>query len=246
MRKGLTIWRREVSAGFLSPVGYVAIVLFLAIGGWVFLQLAEGHSGTDESLVSLLVRVVVFLWLPVLATLITMRTFAEEKHRETIETLLTAPVTEAEVVLGKYAGALSFLLLVTLPALAGFFVLIHVSPGLSMARLDWGALGGGLLFLVLMAANCVAIGLLMSLLTKNQVVAAMGCFAAILAPLVIGQALAATAAVPSWVADAVSADLHLKAFCRGLLDTRPIVFYVSVTAFLLFLSIRVLEVKRWK
>ena len=246
MRKGLTIWRREVSAGFLSPVAYVVIVLFLVVSGWIFLQLAEGHSGTDESLVSLLVRVVVFLWLPVLATVVTMRAFAEEKQRETIETLLTAPVTEAEVVLGKYAGALSFLLLATVPAFGGFFLLVHVSPGLAMARLDWGAVGGGFLFLALMAANCAAIGLLMSLFTRNQIVAAVSCFTAILMPLVIGQALGATAAAPDWLADAVSAEIHLRAFCRGVIDTRPIVYYVSVTVFILFLSIRVLEVKRWK
>jgi len=246
VRKGFTIWRRELGSGFLSPVAYVIMALFLAVSGWVFLQLAEGNSGTDESLISLLVRVIVFLWLPVLATVVTMRTFAEEKQRETIETLLTAPVTEAEVVLGKYAGALSFLLLATLPALGGFFLLVRVSPGLARAGVDWGALGGGLLFLLLMAATCASVGILMSLFARNQVVAAMSCFSAILVPLIVGQALGATASAPAWVADAVSAEVHLKAFCRGLIDSRAVVFYVSVTVFLLFLSVRVLEVRRWK
>jgi ABC-2 type transport system permease protein len=246
MRSGFSIWRREVGSGFLSPVAYVVIVLFLVVCGWVFLQLAEGSSGTAESLPSILLRVVVFLWLPVLVTVITMRTFAEEKQCGTLETLLTAPVTEAEVVLGKYAGALTFLLLVTLPAFAALFILIYLSPGLSLAKLDWGELAGGAFFLALVASNCTAIGVLVSLLTHRQVVAAVACFAGILAPLIAGQAIENMALMPPAVADYVSAEVHMRAFSRGIVDSRPIVLYVSTTVFLLFTSIRILEIRRWR
>jgi ABC-2 type transport system permease protein len=246
MRRGLTIWRREVEGGFLSPVAYVVMVLFLAVCGWVFLQLAEDRSGSSDSLPSLLLRVVVFLWMPVLATVITMRTFAEEKQHGTIEALLTAPVTDAEVVLGKYAGALMFLLLVTLPAFAGMFILIHLSPGLSVAGLDWGEVTGCLVFYLLMASNCTAVGVLVSLLTRRQVVAAVGCFAGILVPLIVGQALVNAAIVPAGFADYISAERHMISFSKGVVDSRPAALYVSTTVFLLFAAIRTLEIRRWK
>lgn len=246
MRRGFSVWRREVESGFLSPVAYVVIVLFLAVCGWVFLQLAEVNSGTSESLVSMLLRVIVFLWMPVLVTVITMRTFAEEKQHGTMETLLTAPVTEAEVVLGKYAGALTFLLLVTLPAYAALFVLVFLSPGLSLESMDMGELAGGALFFVLVASNCTAIGVLVSLLTHRQIVAAVACFAGILVPLIAGQALENAALVPPAFSEYVSAETHMRAFSRGIVDSRPVVLYVSTTVFLLFTSIRVLEVRRWR
>lgn len=246
MRRGLTVWRREVESGFLSPVAYVVIVLFLAVCGWVFLQLAEDRSGSAESLPSLLLRVVVFLWVPVLATVITMRTFAEEKQHGTIETLLTAPVTDAEVVLGKYAGAFMFLILVTIPAFASMFMLVYLSPGLSFARLDWGEVAGAFVFYLLTAANCTAIGVLVSLLTRRQVVAAVGCFSGILIPLMAGQALAGASIVPPEFADYISAENHMRAFSRGIIDSRPVALYVSTTVFMLFTAIRVLEIRRWK
>lgn len=246
MRSGFTIWRREVGSGFLSPVAYVVIVLSLAVCGWVFLQLAQDRSGSSESLPSLLLRVVVFLWMPILVTVITMRTFAEEKQQGTIETLLTVPVSEAEIVLGKYAGSLTFLILATLPALASLFILVYMSPGLSLLRLDWGEIAGCMLFYLLVAANCTAIGVLVSLLTRRQVVAAVGCFAGILIPLIAGQAIANAALFPPAFADSISAENHMRAFSRGIVDSRPVVLYISTTVFLLFASIRVLEIRRWR
>lgn len=246
MRRGFSIWRREVESGFLSPVAYVVIVLFLAVCGFFFLKLAVSNSGTTESLPFLLFSVMVFIWMPVLVTVITMRAFAEEKHHGTLETLLTVPVTEAEVVLGKYAGALTFLFLVTLPAFASLFVLIFLSPGLSLARLDWGELLGGALFFALVAANCTAIGVLVSLLTHRQIVAAVACFAGIFVPLIGAQVLESAALLPPWFTDYMSAEVHLRTFCRGIVDSRPVVFYISTTVFLLFTSIRILEIRRWR
>ena len=246
MRSGFTIWRREVESGFLSPVAYVVIVLFLALCGTFFLKLAEEYSGTAESLQSLLFSVMVFGWLPVLTTVVTMRTFAEEKQQGTMETLLTAPVTEAEVVLGKYAGALTFLLLVTLPAFAAMFILIYLSPGLSLAKMDWGQLAGSTLFYILIASNCTAIGVFVSLLTRRQVVAGVACAVGVLIPLYGWMVAENTAFLPRVVVDYLSVKNHILTFSRGLVDSRPIVLYVSTTVFLLFASIRVLEIRRWR
>jgi ABC-2 type transport system permease protein len=175
-----------------------------------------------------------------------MRLFAEERQVGTIEALMTAPVSEAEVVLGKYAGALTFALAVSLPALSSLFILAYLSPGLSVRQLDGGAIAGGVLILVLMAAACTAVGLLASLLTRNQIVAAVTCFAAILFPLVVGQMLALTSLMPVGLAAYVSADGHVLSFARGSIDTRPVVLYLSLTALLLFISVRVLESRRWR
>lgn len=246
MRAGFVIWGRELGSCFLSPVAYVTLVLFLAVSGWAFLQMAEGYSGTAESLPGLLFRVVIFLWLPVLSTVITMRLFAEEKHSGTIESLMTAPVSELDVVLGKYAGALTFVVAVALPAISSLCILAYLSAGLSIRALDLGAIAGGVMMLFLMAASCTAMGLLASLLTRNQVVAAMTCFACILVPLVAGQMLTLTSFMPAGFAGYVSADEHVLLFSRGVIDTRPIILYVSLTILLLFVSVRVLESRRWR
>lgn len=244
MQNFATIWRREMSACFLSSVAYVTMVVFLAAAGWVFLQLVEGHVGTTERLPVLLFKVITFFWLPILVTLITMRLFAEEKRSGTLEALMTAPVTELEVVLGKFAGALTFFLVVTLPAIACLYILAAMSPGIS--GVDNGAVLGGSLIVLLMGAFCTSIGLLMSLLTRNQIVAAVCCFCGVLIPLLTGHLVSLLPLGSENVLKYVSAEIHILDFARGSVDTRPIVLYLSGTAFMLFAAVRLLESRRWR
>jgi len=244
MRNFFTIWRRELSACFLSSVAYVTMVVFLTMSGWVFLQLVEGHVGSSERLSVLLFKVIIFFWMPILVTLITMRLFAEEKRSGTIETLMTSPVTEAEVVLGKYAGAIAFLLVVAVPAVSAIFILSLMSPGIG--AVDLGAVMGGCLVLVLIAGFCTSIGLLLSLLTRNQIVAAVCCFCGALVPLLTGHLVSILPLGSESILEYVSADVHILDFARGSVDTRPIVLYVSGTAFMLFAAVRVLESRRWR
>ena len=228
---------------FLSPVAYVTMVLFLAASGGTFMIAVLRNEGGTEPLPLLLFSAVI-LWLTLLVTVVSMRLFAEEQRSGTIETLMTAPVTDTQVVLGKFGGALSFLLIVALPALGYMYVLAALSP--SLARPGPGPVIGGCVVLVLACAFCTSVGLLVSLFTRNQIVAAVCCFTAIWVSLLAGDLLDLLPAVPRQVADVLSATAHIEDFSRGMLDTRPVVFLLSVTALALFAAVKVLESRRWR
>jgi ABC-2 type transport system permease protein len=244
MRRFLTLWRRELESCFFSPVAYVFMVVFLAMTGWVFLQMVEGHVGGFEPLTELLYKVIVYFWMPILVTVITMRLFAEEKRSGTLETLMTVPVTEGEVVLGKYAGALTFFVVVTLPAVGFLYALDAFSPGIE--SIDSGSVVAGGVFTFALAAFCVAIGLAISLLTRSQIVAAICCFCGVLAPLLAGHLAAFLPPGAGGLVEGLAAHEHLLDASRGIVDTRPLVLYVSGAGFMIFAAIKALESRRWK
>ena len=239
----MLLWWREFAGCFLSPVAYVVTACYLMLAGATFLQAAERQSGLQESL-EVLLFMAMFFWMPLFVTAITMRLFAEEKRSGTLETLMTAPVTDVQVVMGKFAGAYAFLLLAAAPAVAGLAVVIVLSP--SMAAWDGGALAGGAILFVSIGALCVSIGLLASLLTRNQIVAALVCFVAICTPFLLRAAMSNLPVGSERLIEYVSAEAHIMDFARGSLDTRPLVLYVSSTAFLLFASVKLLESRRWR
>jgi ABC-2 type transport system permease protein len=242
MHKFLTIMRRELASLFLSPVAYVTAVVFVAASGWTFLQAVETKVGSDDS-VALILVVSVLLWVPILVTVICMRLFAEEKRSGTIESLMTAPVTETVVILGKYVSSLLFAWVVIAPAISGVYVLSYISPGIE--SVDHGAVAGGCLILGLITACCIAIGLLVSLLTRNQIVAAICCFAAICIPFFIKSLAATVPFLSDAMVEYVSLESHVIGFSSGGISLQVVVFYLSVTVLMLFASIRILESRRW-
>lgn len=243
MSRFFTIWWRELASCFLSPVAYVTLVIFLSASGWVFVQAADQKSGTMESL-EVLLFMSIFFWVPILSTVISMRLFAEEKRQGTLETLMTAPVTDTEVILGKYAGALSFLFIVVYPAVSYVFILAALSPGVTF--IDGGGLIGGCLMLALVSSTSVAIGLVVSLLTKNQIVAAICIFCAVWMPFFLRNLASVLPFGSEKALDYVSIETHVLDFARGSVDTQPIVLYLTSTVFLLFVAVKLLEVRRWK
>lgn len=244
MRHFVTIWLRELSACFLSPVAYVLMVVFLAMASGTFL-LEITPAPILEQPVTVALFEAILVWLTILITVISMRLFAEEKRSGTLETLMTVPVTEGQIVLGKYAGAFSFLVLVTLPIAATLLILVGVSPALRMADLDPGALLVGSGGLVLVSSLLVAVGLLVSLLTRNQIIAAICCFSAIWGVLLCGWVVALMTGGMIQVT-AITVTDHVRDFSRGMIDTRPVVLYITGTVFCLFASVRVLESRRWR
>jgi len=243
VRRFLTLWRRELTSCFLSPVAYVTLVIFLCVSGWLFVQAAEGRAGSIESL-EVLLFMAIFFWVPILTTVISMRLFSEEKRLGTLETLMTAPVTDTEVILGKYAGALTFLFIVVYPAVSDIYILRILSPG--APPVDTGGIIGGCLMLALVSAASVALGLLVSLLTKNQIVAAICIFCAVWAPFFLKPMVSVLPFGSEKVLDYLSIETHIMDFARGSVDTRPVVLYLSWTVFILFAAVRLLEVRRWK
>lgn len=243
MRNLFAIWHREWTACFLSPIAYVTMVMFLFVSNWTFWYGIEQHSGEVVSL-PLLWSLSVCLWMPILITVITMRLFAEERRSGTIETLMTAPVTEWQVVLGKYAGALSFLIAVVAPSFMSILSLSWLCPGIH--GLDTGAVWGSVLILLLVAILCAAIGALASLMTRNQIIAAICCFCAIVVPLMAGYLIRLLPFGSDRMVDYLLLENHLEDFARGSVDIRVVMLYVSSTVFVLFLGVRVLESRKWR
>lgn len=243
MRNFLAIWRRELAACFLSPIAYVTMVFFLIAAGSTFLVGAIRNTGNNVFLTSLLFASIV-MWLTILISIISMRLFTEEIRAGTIEMLMTAPVTEAEVVLGKYAGAVTFALFVVAPAIGSIYLLSAMSP--AVGPVDAGAVAGGCCITVLVTSFCMSMGLLVSLMTRNQIAAAISCLCLIWLFLFLGNIVAAFPFMPQKLAGYLSVLTHVDEFSRGSVDTRPVIMYLSGTVFMLFASVRVLESRRWK
>lgn len=248
MRGFLTLWRREIAAYFLSPIAYVMMIFFLVVMGFSFWLLADllvqGEVGTTvmkELFGSIFFWIAMLIVVPVL----TMRLFAEEKRAGTIETLMTAPVTDTAVVLAKYAGALTFFVIIWMPT-AGYAYLLKAFSPLT-APIDLGPMLSGYLGAFLVGAAYIAIGLFCSSLTSNQIVSAIVCFAVICVAFFSGfiAFIARTEAVRSVFAYGSSVS-HMLEFSRGAVDTRALVFYVTATAFMLFATIKVIESRKWK
>ena len=245
MRNFLTIWRREMAAYFLSPVAYVTFVAYLAASAATFMVGVLQNAGSTVVLSNLLFDAL-FLWLPVLLTVVSMRLFAEEKRSGTIEMLMTAPVTEQEVVFGKFAGAFTSVLTVLLPAVGTIFLLDAICPGISLRDVDPGAIAGGSLILILAAAFFLALGLLISLTTRSQIAAAISTLSLIWLLLMGGWLFSLIPGSPPHVTDYLSMTRNISDFAQGMLDLRPVILYLTGTGLLLFISVRILESERWK
>ncbi len=244
----LTLWRKELTGYFLSPVAYVVTIFFLVVMGAIFSLLvsvlADGPAGV--TIMNLLFGSP-FFWMAMLVIIpvLTMRLFAEERRSGTLETLLTAPLSDPAVVLAKYAGAVSFYVLMWLPTVA--YVLILRQFSAMMAPVDFGPMAGGYLGALLVGLFYLAIGLFCSALTSNQMVAAITAFAAMITLFLLGLLEMVT---PSPALQAVSACVssyhHMLDFSRGAVDSRPIVFYLSGTALMLFATVKVVQSRSWK
>lgn len=242
-----TLWRRELDAFFLSPIAYVMTVFFLVVEGFSFWFLARvltlGHAGVPvmSQLFSSL-----FFWIPflVIVPVLSMRLFAEEKRSGTIETLMTAPVTDLQVVGAKLAGVFTFYVMMWLPTLPYGFILRAFSS--DSAPFDLGPLLGGYVGVFLLGLFCLSIGVFCSALTRNQIVSAIMSFSILLLFFFAG--FLHFLNVHPWIKEVSgygSAALHMMEWSRGAFDTRPAVFYLSSTVFMVFCTLRVLETRRW-
>ena len=252
MRPLLALTRREFSAYFLSPVAYVTLAVFLLVTGHLFFLTASaltesGPRGVEYPMQGLLGDEkfwLVFLFIP---PLLTMRLIAEERGTGTLETLLTAPIRDWQVVAGKYIGAVLFYLVLWLPTLLYVPVLVNLDWQTGKPGIDLNPVLTSYLGVVLAGAMFLAIGLFVSSLVKSQLVAAM---LSLVVSLVF--VLAAfwrpdldAGGWPGKLVQFVSVPEHFRRdFTRGLVDTRSVVLYLSVTAFCLFLTVRSLEARR--
>lgn len=250
MRTFATLMRRELAGYFFSVRGYVIIagVQFL-LGASLLVGLDFYNEKATDLPVTEMLPNSEFFWLVLLlmAPMITMRTFAHEKATGTYETLLTTPVGDWSVVLAKFLGALVFFLITWAPALAWPLVLNrHVAE---VAPVGQGALAGCVLGIALLGAFFMAMGCFASAITRSQIIAAMTSFAIGAGVLLLGLLPQYRPLSPGWQTDLlqhVSLLEHMGDFASGIVDTRHVVFYVSLTLVFLFLTERVVASRRWR
>jgi len=246
----LTLLNREIRAYFLSPVAWVVLFFFLLLTGFNFYAgVAALNRGPSEVTVVEAFFNTVFFWFGFVLVfpLITMRLFSEEYKMGTIEPLMTAPVRDSQVVLAKYCGALFFYVVLWLPSLLYFLVFTWVTQ--LQAAGAAGPFIGAYAMLLLIGMFYLSVGCLASALTRNQIVAAVMSFSAITLLFFFGLLtffiLNVTPALRETTAY-FSALEHMSEASRGFLDTRPVVFYLSLTAFVLFLTFHVFQSRRWR
>ncbi len=249
------IFKKEMRLYFTSPVAYVVMTIFLLIGGYFFYNIfafftlasmqsamnpamARDMNVTDSVMRPLFSNISVILLL--LMPLITMRLFAEERRSGTIELLLTYPVRDGAVLIGKYLAALALytlMLALTLlyPAIVVYF-----------ARLEWGPLVTGYVGLLLMGATFIAVGVFASSLTENQIVASITTFGILLILWIIGWSADYVGGPWGKVLQHLSILEHNDNFAKGVLDTKDVAYYLNFVALGLFLTLRSLEARRWK
>ena len=243
-----TVWniaRREFKSNFYSPLAYVVICLSLILLGIFFFKVwGGGFWQADRASMAQM-----FVWAPrglslVVVPVVTMRLLAEEKRSGTLEMLITLPVKDYEVILGKFLGAWG-LVLVLILATALFPLFMFKWPW-NLGALDTGPVASGYLGLVLFSAAAVSIGLLISALTESQVIAFFLTWAVLLTLTFLGLAAdsMATPAVRDVVAY-VSFDARLAPFARGMINTRDLVFFVSICFGCLMASFWALERRKW-
>lgn len=236
--KALAIARREVSGYFDLPIAYVVLPAFLVLCGLYVFVLQPFFLVGRATLRPF------FEFAPFIFTLfvpaITMRLLAEERRSGNLEVLLTWPVGDLSLVVGKFLGALALLgaaLALTLP-----FPLAVAAIG----DLDWGPVIGGYLGLLLLGGAYLAIGLVVSALTRNQIIAFIGGFALCFALYVAGKALPLVPpALAPWL-EAVSFDLRFAGIARGVVDLRDVVFFLSVIGVGLGVCAEILTARRWR
>jgi ABC-2 type transport system permease protein len=255
MQNILAIWQREIKAYFVSPIAYVVLTVFLFLCGFFFYgiltavvqntmmqaQMGQGVQPVDvPGIVSRsffgTTSVVLLFMIPML----TMGLFAEEKKRGTIELLLTTPVGNFQAMMGKYLASLTFL------------VIMFLASGVTISALfvygqpEWKPIMGGFLGLFLYGAALLAVGLFISTLTENQVVAVVITFGVILVLWLIESFAVGAQGMAKDVLSYLSVIGHLDDFIKGVIDTSHVIFYVTFAFVGLFLAYRSLESMRWK
>ena len=237
MRTARAVAWKEIQVYFSSPTAYIVGLIFLALSGFFFAQ-NLGDPFPQASLSDFFQGATIILIL--LAPVLTMRLMAEEQKLGTIELLLTSPVRDWEVIIGKYLASLTFLL-ATLALTLYYTILLFV-----FASPDPGPIYAGYLGLVLYGGAALAVGILCSTLTSNQIVAAVVAVGILLALFFADLAWGSIGGTASTVIGELSIKSHFDDFERGVIDTKHVVYYLSVIAFFLFLSIRTLESRRWR
>ncbi|HIC13591.1 MAG TPA: hypothetical protein EYO83_00480 [Gemmatimonadetes bacterium] len=237
MRTAQAVAWKEIQVYFSNPTAYIVGMMFLALSGFFFAR-DLNDPFPQASLVNFFDGATIILIL--IAPALTMRLMAEEQKLGTIELLLTSPVRDWEVIIGKYVASFVFLI-ATVSLTLYYTILLYV-----FASPDPGPIYAGYLGLALYGGAALAIGLLCSTLTSNQIVAAVVAMGILLVMFFADLAADNIGGTASTIISEISIRSHFEDFARGIIDTKHVVYYLSVIAFFLFMSVRALESRRWR
>ena len=254
VRNILAIAGKELRSYFASPIAYIIIGLFALLFGWfyyvylrVFVEQSQrmmmmgggGAVNVNEGMIRGVLQnaaVIILFVMP----MITMRTYSEEKRSGTIELLLTSPLTDVQIIVGKFLGAM---------ALFGAMLLVTVLDIAILFRLgnpEWRPIVAGYVGLLLMGGCFISVGLLISSLTKNQIVAGFMTFAVFLMLWVINWLSDSAGPTGRAVLSFLSITDHFDDFTKGIIDTKHLVYYASFITFGLFLTSKSVDSERWR
>lgn len=234
---------REIKSFFGSPVGYLVIAIFLLLNG-LFLWVFEGdfnilNAGFADLTPFFTIAPWIFIFL---IPAVTMRSFSDERKQGTIELLFTKPLSISQIVTGKFFGAFTLIVIALLPTL--IYVMVIYNLGSPQSNIDMGSTIGSYFGLLFLIAGYTAIGIFTSTLSDNQIVAFIAsvflCFAFYYA----FEGLANYAGSFSTTVASLGMDYHFRSISRGVLDTRNIIYFISITV--LFLSLTVYKLKSLK
>lgn len=231
-----TIFKREMMGFFYSPIAYVLIAIFLIFSGYFFATIL---ALTQQATLSYSLANTQFI-LSIIAPIITMKLLSDEVRSGTIEMLMTAPVTDFEVVFGKFLAAWFLYLVMLAPTLLYVVFLQWVGQP------DMGPVLSSYIGLALMGLMFISIGLMMSAFTRSQMIAGISGIVTLVILFFMGYAASGTA---TWYAAALQylgTYSHWEPFTKGMVNTKDILYYVTITALCLFITVRMVESRKWR
>lgn len=259
MKEIIAIYRREMGSYFASPIAYIVIGFFLVATGFTFtlilnvtmenvfnMQMQRRGAPVDIDVPLITVRqfigfVGTYL-LPILMPLMTMGVYSEERKRGTMEMLMTSPITEFQIVTGKFLASLTLFLFMLAPTLIYQIVMGYYSE----PAIPWRIIWSGYLGLVLLGAVLIALGSFISSMTENQIVAGVVTFVIFLMLLLLDVGVRNSSSAFGEIIKYLSILQHHEEFAQGVIDTSSILFYLSMTTLGLFLTLRSLDSMRWR
>ncbi len=233
----MIVYRRELSSFFNSPVAYITLMVFLLINAWFFTSTFFLVNESELRTLFSVVPIVYIFFVPA----ITMSLISREKNSGTIEFITTLPLSDAEIVVGKYLAALSLVGTALLFTFVHLFTLLIVGT-----NIDFGATISGYLGLLLVGAAYTAIGTFGSAVTNNQIVSFIISFLIIFVLFIFDKILIFVPNFLSGILQFLSIDYHLSNISRGVIDSRNIIYLGSLILFFLLVSIRILEMRKWR
>jgi len=236
MHQVLTLAKKEFRSYFDSPIAYVVITLFLLISGWQFSTALFLSNSPDLRTLFSIIRFILLFFVPALS----MRLISEERRLGTIELLMTLPIKDWQLVLGKFLSA--YLLIIVTLLLTG----IHYITISILGQPDFGATFAGYLGLILVVGVYLAIGIFTSSLSQNQIVAFILAFAIVFVFFMLDKIIFFFPGFLASLLEYISIDYHFNNISRGVIDSRDLIYYFSLMFLFLFLTVQTLESRKWK